>query len=218
MREIGNAMRTFFEFITPLVEERKKNPGDDLISLLARGESDGVITREHLLQNASLLLVAGHETTINLICNGLLAFIQHPDQWERLRADPDGLAASATDEILRFESPVKSVERIATTDVELRGKTIHAGDRVRIFFSGANRDPEKFPDPDTFDIGRPPNRHLAFGHGIHLCLGATLARIEGQEVFTALARRFERFHLVTDPLEYAPMVDLRSLRALIVSW
>jgi cytochrome P450 len=218
MREIGTAMRTFFDFITPLVEERKKKPGDDLISLLARGEADGVLTREHLLQNASLLLVAGHETTINLICNGVLAFIQHPDQWDRLRADPDGLAASATDEILRFESPVKSVERIATTDVELRGKTIRAGERVRIFFSGANRDPEKFPDPDVFDIRRPPNRHLAFGHGIHLCLGATLARIEGQEVFTALARRFERLHLETDPLEYAPMVDLRSLRALRVSW
>ena len=218
MREISDAMRSLYDYIGPLVEQRLRDPGDDLISLLCRAEAAGAFTREQTLQNVTLFVVAGHETTINLICNGLLAFIRHPDQWDRLRADPDGLAATATEECLRYDPPVKSIERIATTDVELRGKTIRAGDRVRWFISSANRDPARFPDPDTFDVGRTPNPHISFGHGIHLCLGAALSRIEGQEVFRALATRFPGFELETDPLEYAPMVDLRSLRSLAVSW
>lgn len=218
MREISTAMRSMYEYVTPLIEQRRADPGEDLISLLARCEADGVFTREQTLQNVTMFLVAGHETTINLICNGLLAFVRHPDQWEKLQSDPDGYAASATDECLRFDPPVKSVERIALSDVELRDKKIQAGDRVRIFMSSGNRDPERFPDPDVFDIGRPSNGHVSFGHGVHLCLGAALARIEGQEVFKALAVRFPRFVLETDPLEYAPMIDLRSLRSLAVAW
>ncbi len=218
MREISTAMRDMYELVTPLIEARIADPGEDLISLLAQGEKQGVLTRDQTLQNATMLLVAGHETTINLICNGLLAFIAHPEQWDRLQADPQGLAAAATEECLRYDPPVKSLERIATTDVELRGKQIRAGDRVRIFLSSANRDPRRFSDPDTFDITRPNNRHISFGHGIHLCLGAPLARIEGQEVLMALATRFPRFKLETDPVIYAPMLDLRSARALQVSW
>jgi cytochrome P450 len=218
MREISNAMRSIYEYVTPLIKQRLAEPGEDLISLLVRGEADGLFTRGQTLQNVTMFLVAGHETTINLICNGLLAFIRNPDEWARLQSDPESLAVSATDECLRFDPPVKSVERIALSDVELRGKQIHAGDRVRIFFSSANRDPDRYPDPDAFDISRPPNRHVSFGHGIHLCLGATLARIEGQEVLKALATRFPQFVLDTDRLDYAPMVDLRSLRSLVVSW
>lgn len=218
MREIADAMRSIYSYVTPLAEERLAAPGDDLISLLMAGEASGVFTRDQVLQNIILLIVAGHETTINLICNGLVAFVDHPDEWDRLRADPEGLAASATEECLRYDPPVKSIERIATEDVDLGGKVIRKDDRVRWFISSANRDPDRFEAPDVFDIGRTPNAHLAFGHGIHLCLGATIARIEGQEVFKAFAQRFERLRLVTDPLEYAPAADLRSVASLRVAW
>jgi cytochrome P450 len=218
MREIADAMRAMDRYATPLVEERSRRPGHDLISVLAGGEQQGVYTRDQVLQNIAFLVVAGHETTINLICNGLLAFIRHPDQWDRLRGDPERLAGPATEECLRYDPPVKSIERIAISDVELRGKTIKALDRVRWFIASANRDPERFPHPDSFDIGRTPNPHVGFGHGIHLCLGATVARVEGQEVFRALAERFERFTLETDPLRWAPAAHLRSLKALEVSW
>jgi len=218
MREIADAMRAMDRYATPLVEERSQRPGHDLISVLAGGEQQGVYTRDQVLQNIAFLVVAGHETTINLICNGLLAFIRHPDQWDRLRGDGERLAGPATEECLRFDPPVKSIERIAVSDVELRGKTIKALDRVRWFIASANRDPERFPHPDVFDIGRTPNPHVGFGHGIHLCLGATVARVEGQEVFRALAERFERLTLETDPLRWAPAAHLRSLKALEVSW
>ena len=218
MREIADAMRAMDRYATPLVEERSVQPGNDLISVLAAGELQGVYTRDQVLQNIAFLVVAGHETTINLICNGLLAFIRNPDQWARLRSDPEQLAAPATEECLRFDPPVKSIERIATEDVELRGKTIRALDRVRWFIASANRDPERFTDPDRFDIGRTPNPHVGFGHGIHLCLGATVARVEGQEVFRALAERIEQFTLETDPLRWAPAAHLRSLKGLEVSW
>jgi cytochrome P450 len=218
MREIADAMRAMDRYATPLVEERSRRPGHDLISVLAGGEQQGVYTRDQVLQNIAFLVVAGHETTINLICNGLLAFIRHPDQWDRLRGDPERLAGPATEECLRYDPPVKSIERIAVSDVELRGKTIKALDRVRWFIASANRDPDRFPHPDSFDIGRSPNPHVGFGHGIHLCLGATVARVEGQEVFRALAERFERFTLETDPLRWAPAAHLRSLKALEVSW
>jgi hypothetical protein len=218
MREIADAMRAMDRYATPLVDERSQRPGHDLISVLAGGEQQGVYTRDQVLQNIAFLVVAGHETTINLICNGLLAFIRHPDQWDRLRGDAERLAGPATEECLRYDPPVKSIERIAVSDVELRGKTIKALDRVRWFIASANRDPERFPHPDSFDIGRTPNPHVGFGHGIHLCIGATVARVEGQEVFRALAERFERLKLETDPLRWAPAAHLRSLKELEVSW
>ena len=149
-----------------------------------------MFTRHEVLVNTSLLLLAGHETTINLLCNGTLAFIRHPDQWALLKQDPGGLAKPATEECLRYDLPVISIQRIATQDVEMRGKVMRKNDRIRWFISSANRDPDAFAEPDTFDITRHPNQHVAFGSGTHHCLGATLARVEGQEVFKALAERF----------------------------
>jgi pimeloyl-[acyl-carrier protein] synthase len=218
MSVLADAMRTMDTFMEPLVKERIEHPSNDLVSLVAGAERDGVYDHEAVLQNLAFFVVAGHETTINLICNGLLAFMRHPDQWDLLCSDPKKFAASATEECLRYDPPAPSLERIASADIELRGKTIRKFDRVRWFNSAANRDPEKFPDPEHFDITRSPNAHLSFGHGIHFCLGAHLARIEGQEVFPALATRFPRFKLETDPLEYVPAIHVRSLKTLEVSW
>jgi cytochrome P450 len=220
MQPLTEGMKGMIEYVSPLVDERIVNPGDDFISVLASGEKQGIFTRHQVLVNTSLLLLAGHETTINLICNGTLAFIRHPEQWELLKEDPAGRTVRATEECLRYDPPVKSIQRIASQDVEMRGKLIHKDDRIRWFISPANRDPEVFPEPDKFDINRYPNPHVAFGSGTHHCLGAYLARMEGQEAFKALVERFPSLHLETEAekLEYQPSITFRSLKSLPVSW
>jgi cytochrome P450 len=204
LQEYG--LRFDIEYVSPLV------------SVLAQGEKQGVFTRHQVLVNTSLLLLTGHETTINLLCNGTLAFLRHPDQWALLKQNPDGWARPATEECLRYDAPVKSIQRIAAQDVELRGKVLHKNDRLRWFISSANRDPEVFGNPETFDITRNPNPHVAFGSGVHHCLGATLARLEGQEVFKALAERFPGLRLETEELAYQPSITFRSLKSLPVAW
>jgi len=218
MKPLAEGMRGMVDYVSPLVDERIVNPGDDFISVLASGEKKGVFNRHEVLVNTSLLLLAGHETTINLICNGTLSLLQHPDQWALLKKDPAGLAKPATEECLRYDSPVKSIQRIAAQDVEMRDKVLHKDDRIRWFISSANRDPAAFPNPETFDITRHPNQHVAFGSGVHHCLGATLARVEGQEVFKALAERFPRLVQQTEELEYQPSITFRSLKSLPVTW
>jgi len=218
MKPLTQGMRGMIEYVSPLVDKRIVDPADDFISVLARGEKQGVFSRHQVLVNTSLLLLAGHETTINLLCNGTLAFTRHSDQWEQLKEDPSGRAKQATEECLRYDSPVISIQRIATEDVEMRGKVLRKGDRVRWFISSANRDPEAFPNPGTFDVFRQPNQHVAFGSGTHHCLGATLARVEGQEVFKALAERFPNLRAETEDLEYQPSITFRSLKALPVTW
>ena len=218
MKPLTEGMQGMIDYVSPLVDERLVNPGDDFISVLAAGEKKGVFTRHQVLVNTSLLLLAGHETTINLLCNGTLAFIRHPDQWALLKRDPKGRAELATEECLRYDAPVKSLQRLATQDVDMRGKVLRKDDRIRWFISSANRDPEAFAQPDRFDITRDPNPHVAFGSGVHHCLGATLARVEGQEVFKALAERFPSVHLQTEGLQYQPSITFRSLKALPVAW
>jgi cytochrome P450 len=218
LRPLTEGMRGMIEYLTPLVELRLDRPGEDFISVLAQGERKGVLDRFQVLVNAALLLFAGHETTMNLIANGTLAFGRHPGQWDRLVADPAGLARLATEECLRYDPPVKSTQRIAAQDVERRGRTIKKQERMRWIIAAANRDPAVFRDAETFDIGRQPNPHVAFGSGIHYCLGATLARVEGQEVFRAMAERFPRLRLETDAVEYQPSIQFRSLKALHVTW
>lgn len=218
MKPLAEGMRGMIDYVSPLVDERIVNPGDDFISVLASGEKNGVFTRHEVLVNTSLLLLAGHETTINLICNGTLAFLRHPDQWALLQRNPGELAKPATEECLRYDSPVKSIQRIASQDVEMRGKVLHKDDRIRWFISSANRDPDAFPNPETFDITRHPNQHVAFGSGVHHCLGATLARVEGQEVLKALAERFPRLRAEAEGLEYQPSITFRSLKSLPVTW
>jgi cytochrome P450 len=215
---LTDGMKGMVEYVSPLVDERIAKPGDDFISVLASGEKKGVFTRHQVLVNTSLLLLAGHETTINLICNGTLAFIQHPDQWALYKEDPVGRAKWATEECLRYDAPVKSIQRLASQDIEVRGKVMEKNDRIRWFISSANRDPNVFAEPNKFDITRQPNPHVAFGNGVHHCLGATLARVEGQEVFKALAERFPGLQLQSEELDYQPSITFRSLKSLPVTW
>ena len=168
IRVFMEGMTAFKAYLTPFVEARLADPGEDLLSLFVSGELDGVYTRDQVLANASVMLIAGQETTANLIGNSLVAFLRNPDQWQRFQQDQTSAAVSrAVNECLRYDAPQKSVQRIAAEDVELRGKPIRQGDKVRCFISSANRDPEMFEAPDTFDITRHPNRHVAFGFGSH---------------------------------------------------
>jgi cytochrome P450 len=226
--EAGNGPRRFRtvyaaslelqEYFTPLVEARSREPRDDLISMLADGERRGAFTRGQCLGSIAHLLEAGHSTTLGLISKGTLAFIRSPTQWDLLRSDPDGLAASATEECLRFDPPLKLLnDRTATRDVELGGQVIRSGENVTWVMASANRDPRVFALPDELDITREPNPHLAFGAGIHHCLGAALARIEGQEAFKALARSFRRLHLEGD-VKFRPNPVHHMLTDLHVSW
>ena len=220
MQPLTDGIKGLLEYLSPIVAERVKNPGEDLLSVLAIGEKKGIYTRDEVLANAVLLLLAGHETTINLICNGTLALIQHPEQLASFREDPTGRTVRATEECLRYDAPVRSIQRIASEDVELGGKMVRKDERLRWFISSANRDPEVFPNPETFDIARYPNPHVAFGSGIHHCLGSTLARLEGQEALRLLVERFPRLNLEVpaEDLSYQPSITFRSLKSLPITW
>ncbi|HYD09134.1 MAG TPA: cytochrome P450 [Acidimicrobiales bacterium] len=208
-------MRTYFD---AFVAEKRRSPGDDLTSALIAAEDDGEsLTHDELLDTMILLFGAGHETTVNLITGGVLNLLQHPSELARLQADPDGLIESAVEELLRFGPPVQVSARTATTDVELCGQRLEKGSQVVVMIAGANRDPEVFTDPDRLDIGRTENRHLAFGGGIHLCLGAPLARIEGQEAIGRLVRRFPDMALVDDEVVWKETATIRGPQHLRVS-
>ncbi len=167
------------------------------------------------MSTCALLLVAGHETTTNLIGNGVLTLLRHPDELARLRADP-GLIDSAVEEFQRYESPAGFIGRVALEDLELGDRVLPAGQLAMGMPGSANRDPAVFDDPDRFDIGRRDNRHLSFGHGPHLCLGAALARQETSIAVGSLVDRFPRLELTTDQLEWVPSLAIRGLRALPV--
>jgi cytochrome P450 len=183
-----------------VVRDRLSHPGDDLLSRLLRAEVDGDRLSEVDLDNFfSILVVAGNETTRIAIAHGVLAFCQHPDQWDRLRADP-ALLETATDEVIRWSCPTHFMRRTAAADTSLGGADLRAGDKVILWYVSGNRDEEEFADPDAFDVGRSPNRHLSFGRGgPHLCLGVHVARLEVKVVLAALARRFSRFELAGEP-------------------
>jgi pimeloyl-[acyl-carrier protein] synthase len=215
---IAEVVHALLASLTPLADARRTQPTDDLLSVLVRGEQRGTLTRHEVLANTLLLLAAGHETTISLIGNGLLALLCHPAQWARFTQAPGQYAVRATEECLRYDPPVKSFTRLAVADVPLRKKVIRQGERVRWVIAAANRDPATFVLPDTFDMRREPNPHVAFGSGIHHCLGASLARLEGQEVFTAFAQRFPALSLAMDDVAYQPSLAFRTLTALPVSW
>ncbi len=181
------------QYFDALVAERRREPQADLVSLLVRSTVDGVpLNQEQLLGYCELLTEAGNETTRDAIAGGMHAFCEHPDQWERLRQHPE-LLPDAVEEILRWVTPINYFVRTATQDYELRGETIHAGDKVVLFWASANRDEDVFEDPFEFRIDRRPNQHLVFGFGPHLCMGAHLARVELEHMFGQLSARMSWF-------------------------
>ncbi len=210
------ALTGFAEYFFSLLAERRQHPGDDLLSQLALAEEHGdTLSEVELLSTAILLLVAGHETTVNLISGGLLALLEHPDQLARLRAEP-GLARSGVEELLRFVSPVQLTGRTMLEDLTVGDTVLEKGEFVLLLVASANRDPGAFEHPERLDLGRPDNRHLAFGFGIHHCLGAPLARLEAQVALPELLRRAASIELATGSVAYRENVVLRALRALPV--
>lgn len=209
----AKAMSDYFRV---LVEDRTARPHDDMIShlVLARDDRDALSTDE-IIGTAILLLFAGHETTTNLIGNGFLYSMKHRGEWKRLIADPS-LAPTAVEEFLRYDGPSGAFARVAAADLEMGGKTIREGQRIFAFMNSANRDPDAFDDPERFDIGREPNAHLTFGHGIHFCLGAPLARLEAQIAATRLAERLPHIRLSGGDPEWHDSLILRGVKGLPV--
>ncbi len=200
------------------IQSQRDHPRDGLINALLTAEIDGDrLTEEEIIANCIVTMVGGQETTTNLIGNGVLTLLRHPDQLERLRNDLS-LIPSAVEELLRFESPSQHTARICPEDTELGGKQIRKGQAVIAVMGAGNRDPERFPDPDRLDLGRTDNRHLAFGWASHFCFGAPLARIEGQLVFEAIARRMSNLKLKPGPLVWRDNLGLRGLTALPVTF
>jgi cytochrome P450 len=203
-------MRTY---LRGLLDERRAKPREDLISELLTLEIEGDrLAEDELLSTCLTLLVAGHETTTNLIGSAIWLLLKHPDQHARLRANP-ALMASAIEEVLRFESPLHRVGRTALNDTNVAGVTVRKGETVFLLLASANRDPVQFTQPDEFDIGRTPNKHIAFGYGIHFCLGAALARLEAPIALNAFFERWPNARLRDDNLDWHSGV-MRGLKSL----
>ena len=212
------ARRALADYFRALIAERRAAPRGDMLSdLIAAEEAGDKLREDELLATCILLLVAGHETTVNLIGNGTLALLRHPEQLRRLRENP-GLIASAVEELLRYDGPVQRTARIPSADVRFDGLTIGKGEMVMPFIGAADRDPAQFPDPDRLDLTRTDNRHIAFGWGIHFCLGAPLARVEGQIAISALVQRLPKLALAIDRPEYRQSLTLRGLTTLPVGF
>jgi cytochrome P450 len=211
------AVNAFGEYFGGLVADHKERPRDDLLSaLIAAEEAGDKLTETELLATSILLLVAGHETTVNLIGNGTLALLRHPDQLARLREDPS-LARSAVEEFLRFDPPVQFTARVALEDMSVDEVSLKKGQQTVILLASANRDPAVFNNPDELDIGRTENRHLAFSHGIHYCVGAPLARLEAEVALGTLVQRFPDMRLLDESPGYKENIVLRGLAALPVA-
>ncbi len=213
VREAGMAAAAaLIEYLEALVAERRTRPRSDLISgLVAAHETTDRLSLGEIVATAQLLLVAGHETTTGLLGGGALSLLRHPDQLAAVLERPEGWPV-AVEELLRYESPVQRFNRFVLDDVELGGRVLRRGERLSLVFASANRDPDAFEDPDRLDLGRTPNRHVAFGGGIHYCLGAPLARLEAQVAFPALLPYVE---WVGEPV-WRPGAVLRGLQALPV--
>ncbi|WP_163513054.1 cytochrome P450 family protein [Fodinicola acaciae] len=217
--KMQEAARAMIAYIRRLLAAKRESPADDLLSDLVQvRDEDDTLSEDELIAMVFLLLVAGHETTVNLIGNGLYQLLLHPDQLARLRADRS-LVPSAVEEILRYEGPLRmALPRFAVDDFELGGQQIHMGDMVFISTLAANRDSEQFEDAETFDVGRERGPHVAFGHGLHFCLGAPLARLEGRIAFDRLLDHFGDIAFAADPdtLTWRPSGLLRGLQKLPV--
>ncbi|MCX4445907.1 cytochrome P450 [Streptomyces sp. NBC_01789] len=220
--EEGESIRAMGVYLGELIEDKRRSPGDDLLSALiaARDEDDDALSPDELVGMAFLLLVAGHETTVNLISNGVRALLAHPDQVAALRADP-GLLDGAIEEMLRYDGPVETATiRFARERVEIGSRTVEPGEAVLVSLAGSDRDPARFPEPDRFDIRRDTRGHLAFGHGIHFCMGAPLARMEGRIAVRTLLERCPGLEADPEgaPFDWLPGTLIRGVRRLPVRW
>lgn len=206
-------------YLAGLIEERRKSPGDDMLSAMVNGGGpEGAMTTMEVLSTAALLLIAGHETTVNLITNGMLTLLRHPDVLQRLRDEPR-LAVPIVEELLRYEPPVQLLpQRTPITDIEVRGVTIPKGSSMWLILAAGNRDPHRFENPDRFDPDRKDIQHLGLGSGIHSCFGAPLARLETQIALSELARRLDNPRLVEDPPPYRRNAVLRGPRHLNIAF
>jgi cytochrome P450 len=207
----------FAAYFASLMAARRRQPRDDLLSALVRAESNGDLVGRELLATCLTLLIGGHETTTGLIGNGVLALLRHPDQLVALRDRPESIP-SAVEELARFDSPVQLSARVATVDVAVADRRIRAGSIVECWVGAANRDPAQFPEPDRLDLRRSPNRHLAFGHGIHYCLGAELGRLEAATAIDALVGVSPRLRLVSETIAWRPSVVFRCPKSLPVQF
>jgi len=214
LRSLGEAC----EYFRAEAREHREHPREDLISALLTAEQDGdSLSEEEVVANSIMLMTGGQETTTNLIGNGLLTLLRRPDQLEKLRAD-HSLIPSAIEELLRYESPIQYTSRLAPDNVQMGGKTIRKGQAVFAMMGAANRDPERFPDPDRLDICRQDNRHLAFAWAAHFCFGAPLARLEGEIAFETILQRMPNLRLEPGPVTWRENLGFRGLTALPVTF
>jgi cytochrome P450 len=211
---MNQAHAEFSEYLTGQLAERRKNPGDDLLSLLLAGrDGDDRLTDHEIIGNVLQMFIAGHETTVNTIGSGMLALLEHPDQLLYLREHPEAID-DAVDELTRYNAPVQTVARIVTEDLPVGGKTIPRGAKVMLLLGAANRDPERYPDPDRLDLTRTGVKPLVFGGGPHYCIGAPLARLEVALAFTALLERYSTIELTSGEVTWRPHFNLRGLEEL----
>jgi cytochrome P450 len=212
----SRAVAELAEYLRPIIRDRQTHPRDDLLTALVQArEASDWLTEDEIVATIILMVFAGHETTMNLLANATVAFARFPDEWDRLHRHPE-LSRTAAEEMLRFDGPINAMARWATEPLTLGGKRISQFDRVLLHQTAANHDPAAFDRPDEMDITRRPNRHVAFGQGIHTCLGGPLARLEAQEAFAYLTRRFARIEVLDRDLRYQPTIVSRSLQQLNV--
>jgi cytochrome P450 len=213
----NKAASEFMSYIRALVIRRRAAPGEDLLSGMIAAEEEGQrLTEDELISTVMFMFTAGHTTTRDLVGGGLLAMMDNHDQWERLVSDPS-MVPGAVEECLRYAPSVTLFGRRALHDTMLAGVPISAGEAVFVSIAAANRDPQRFPNPEQFDIGRDDNGHLTFGGGIHYCLGATLARAEAQVIFTTLARRYPRMRLSEQTIEWRDTLSFRGPKSVRVA-
>jgi cytochrome P450 len=214
MAEVVQSLDAFYAYITARMEEERKRPTDGLIYSLMMAEVEGQrLTDEEVIANTIITLIGGHETTTNLIASGFLTLLRNPESFDLLKSRPE-IVKAAVEELLRYESPVQHTARIAFEDFQLGGKTIKKGSRIVVVLAAANRDPNRFPDPDTLNLVREDNRQVAFGWAAHFCFGAPLARMEGQIAFNALLKRLANPVVLNEKLDWRSNAGLRSLTSL----
>lgn len=218
MRQGQVSMLEMKVYLEAIIEQRRRHPQDDLITQLVQAEEEGDrLTVDEMVVMVIAVLVGGNNSTAHLLGNAIVTLARHPEQRVRLKDDPQ-LIRTAVEEVLRFESPVQTTSRVAKEDIELGGQVIPAGANINVLFASANRDEAHFPDPDTFDVGRQPNRHLDFAHGPHFCLGSALARNVAQVAVLSVVQRCDNLQLVNDTVEWAPGFAFRHPKSLPVTF